>query len=68
MLVLPAKRFLLEFVGFRRWWWRIGHLSDKVGCTGLRETIDKNPDKRDLDKDVEAQAEPEEYPSTVFEP
>jgi hypothetical protein len=68
VFVLPAQRILLELLGLGRWKWRLGNLRDEVCRGGLRETVDEDAHKRDLDENVEAKAETEEHTSSVLEP
>jgi hypothetical protein len=68
MLVLPTKRFLLELFGLVGWEWWLRDLGNEVSGGGFCKPVDQNANKRDLDEDIESQAESKQYTSTVFEP
>lgn len=68
VLVRPAERLILELIGFGGWWWWVSDLCDEICRRSFCETVDKDTYERYLDEDVEAQTEPKEYTSTVFEP
>lgn len=68
VLVLPAKRLVLELFGFSGWWGRVSDLGDEVCRRSFCETVDKDAYEWYLNEYVEAQTKAEEYTSTVFEP
>lgn len=68
MLVPPLDLAFGELLAIRWRRRRIRNLSDQVCCRCLRNAVDQNTQKRNLQENVKADAEAEEKAFTVVEP
>jgi hypothetical protein len=68
VLVLPAKRLLLELLSLAGWkrWFR--DLGDEIGSGSFCKTVDQNTHKWDFDEDIEAETKAKKHPRTILEP
>ena len=68
MLVPPLDLAFGELLAIRWSRWRVRNLRDQVCCRCLRDAVDQNTQKRDLQENVEADAEAKEKAFTIVKP
>ena len=68
LLVLPFHLAFRKFLAVRRRWRRIGDLRDQISCRCFCDTVDQDSEQRDLEEDVEADAEAKQYTLPIMEP
>ena len=68
LLIRPLDLAFRKLLAVRGRWWRICDLGDQIRCRCFRNAVDQDTQKRDLEEDVEADTESEQYTLAVMKP